>query len=31
MALAVPLKVVLRIVWETIPLTRRLARLMAEE
>jgi predicted PurR-regulated permease PerM len=31
MVLAVPLTVVLKIVWEAIPLTRPLARLMAEE
>jgi AI-2 transport protein TqsA len=31
MVLAVPLTVVLKIVWENIPLTRPLARLMAEE
>jgi len=31
MVLAVPLTVVLKIVWESIPLTRPLARLMAEE
>jgi hypothetical protein len=31
MVVAVPLTVVLKIVWETLPLTRPLARLMAGE